>query len=148
VSLVPYRSGRSGTFPHIMDRAKPGSIGVLRSGKRFVNEANGYYDYVAAMLEATPAGEQTEAWQIADSRFVRRFPLGMAKPLPVPLFPYLRSGYLKKGGTLEELAERCGIDPAGLKETWSGSTAMPPSAQTRTSAGAPRPSTATAETHR
>jgi succinate dehydrogenase/fumarate reductase flavoprotein subunit len=117
VSLVPYRSGRSGTFPHIMDRAKPGSIGVLRSGKRFVNEANGYYDYVAAMLAATPGGEQAEAWQIADSRFVRRFPLGMAKPLPVPLFPYLRSGYLKKGGTLEELAERCGIDPAGLKET-------------------------------
>ncbi|MDQ0866880.1 FAD-dependent oxidoreductase [Arthrobacter globiformis] len=117
VSLVPYRSGRTGTFPHIMDRAKPGSIGVLRNGKRFVNEANGYYDYVTAMLEATPQGEQAEAWQIADSRFVRRFPLGMAKPLPVPLFPYLRSGYLKKGRTLEELAERCGIDHAGLKET-------------------------------
>jgi succinate dehydrogenase/fumarate reductase flavoprotein subunit len=117
VSLVPYRSGRTGTFPHIMDRAKPGSIGVLRSGKRFVNEANGYYDYVAALLGATPAGEQPEAWQIADSRFVRRFPLGMAKPLPVPLFPYLRSGYLKKGRTLEELAANCGIDPAGLKET-------------------------------
>jgi succinate dehydrogenase/fumarate reductase flavoprotein subunit len=117
VSLVPYRSGRTGTFPHIMDRAKPGSIGVLRSGKRFVNEANGYFDYVAAMLAATPAGEQAEAWQIADSRFVRRFPLGMAKPLPVPLFPYLRSGYLMKGRTLEELAQRCGIDPAGLKDT-------------------------------
>jgi succinate dehydrogenase/fumarate reductase flavoprotein subunit len=117
VSLVPYRNGRTGIFPHIMDRAKPGSIGVLRSGKRFVNEANGYYDYVAAMLAATPAGEQAEAWQIADSRFVRRFPLGMAKPLPVPLFPYLRSGYLKKGRTLEELAARCGIDPAGLRET-------------------------------
>ena len=41
----------------------------------------------------------------------------MAKPLPVPLFPYLRSGYLKKGRTLEELATRCGIDPAGLKNT-------------------------------
>ncbi|APX02586.1 FAD-dependent oxidoreductase [Arthrobacter sp. QXT-31] len=117
VSLVPYRSGRTGTFPHIMDRAKPGSIGVLRNGKRFVNEANGYYDYVAAMLEATPAGEQAEAWQIADARFVRRFPLGMAKPLPVPLFPYLRSGYLRKGRTIEELAAKCGIDPAGLKET-------------------------------
>jgi len=117
VSLVPYRRGRTGTFPHIMDRAKPGSIGVLPNGKRFVNEANGYYDYVAALLEATPAGEQAEAWQIADSRFVRRFPLGMAKPLPVPLFPYLRSGYLKKGRTLEDLAAECGIDPAGLRET-------------------------------
>jgi succinate dehydrogenase/fumarate reductase flavoprotein subunit len=117
VSLVPYRSGRTGTFPHIMDRAKPGSIGVLASGKRFVNEANGYYDYVAALMEATPEGGAAESWQIADSRFVRKFPLGMAKPLPVPLFPYLRSGYLKKGRTVEELAVKCGIDPAALKAT-------------------------------
>ena len=117
VSLVPYLFGGVGTFPHIMDRAKPGSIGVLRNGKRFVNEADGYYDYVAAMLAATPDGEPAQSWQIADSRFVRKYPLGMAKPLPVPLFPYVRSGYLTKGRTLEELAERCGIDPSALRET-------------------------------
>lgn len=117
VSLVPYPTGRLGTFPHIMDRAKPGSIGVRADGRRFVNEADGYYDYTAAMIAATPEGEQVQAWQIADARFVRRYPLGMAKPLPVPLLPYLRSGYLKKGRTLEELARECGIDPAGLRET-------------------------------
>ncbi len=117
VPLVPYRSGRTGVFPHIMDRAKPGSIGVLSTGRRFVNEANGYYDYVSAMIAAAPEGEPVQAWQIADSRFVRRYPLGMAKPRPVPLFPYLRSGYLKRGRTLEELARVCGIDPAGLGAT-------------------------------
>ena len=118
MSLVPYRvAARTGVFPHIMDRAKPGSIGVLSTGRRFVNEANGYYDYVAAMIAAAPEGEPVQAWQIADARFVRRFPLGMAKPRPVPLFPYLRSGYLKKGRTLAELARACGIDPAGLTAT-------------------------------
>jgi succinate dehydrogenase/fumarate reductase flavoprotein subunit len=117
VSLVPYRSGRTGVFPHIMDRAKPGSIGVLSTGRRFVNEANGYYDYVAAMIAAAPEGEPVQAWQVADARFVRRYPLGMAKPRPVPLWPYLRSGYLKRGRTLEELARKCGIDPAGLVAT-------------------------------
>ena len=117
VSLVPYRSGRTGVFPHIMDRAKPGSIGVLSTGRRFVNEADGYHDYVAAMIAAAPAGEPVQAWQIADARFVRRYPLGMAKPRPVPLLPHLRSGYLKKGRTLAELAQRCGIDPRGLEET-------------------------------
>ncbi|GAA2143256.1 FAD-dependent oxidoreductase [Arthrobacter humicola] len=117
VSLVPYRNGRTGTFPHIMDRAKPGSIGVRADGRRFVNEANGYYDYVEGMLNATPDGEPVEAWQIADAAFVRKFPLGMAKPLPVPLFPYLRSGYLKKGRTIEELAVACGIDPESLAKT-------------------------------
>lgn len=48
---------------------------------------------------------------------MRRYPLGMAKPLPVPLTPYLRSGYLKKGSTIEELAEKCGIDPQQLRAT-------------------------------
>lgn len=117
VSLVPYRNGRTGVFPHIMDRAKPGSIGVLRTGRRFVNEANGYHDYVSAMIAATPEDEPVQSWQIADSRFVRRYPLGMAKPRPVPLFPYLRSGYLQRGRTIEELARKCGIDPAGLAAT-------------------------------
>ncbi|MEJ8279483.1 FAD-dependent oxidoreductase [Pseudonocardia spirodelae] len=117
VSLVPYRDGRTGVFPHIMDRAKPGSIGVLRSGRRFVNEANGYHDYVTALIAATPPGAEPESWQIADARFVRRYPLGMAKPRPVPLWPHLRSGYLKRGRTLTELARACGIDPAGLEAT-------------------------------
>lgn len=117
VSLVPYRSGRVGVFPHIMDRAKPGSIGVVSTGRRFVNEANGYFDYVSAMFEAAPEGEPVQAWQIGDARFVRRFPLGMAKPRPVPLFPYRRSGYLVRARTLRELALRCGIDPDGLVDT-------------------------------
>ena len=89
VSLVPYRSGRTGVFPHIMDRAKPGSIGVLSTGRRFVNEANGYHDYVTAMIEAAPAGESVQAWQIADAPFMRRFPTrdgqAPARPaVPVP----------------------------------------------------------------
>ncbi|MEV0705699.1 FAD-dependent oxidoreductase [Saccharopolyspora sp. NPDC050389] len=117
VSLVPYRSGRTGVFPHIMDRAKPGSIGVLRNGRRFVNEANGYHDYVTAMIAASSDGDPPEAWQIADERFVRRYPFGMAKPRPVPLLPYLRNGYLKRGRTLAELAYACGIDSEGLQAT-------------------------------
>ena len=33
------------------------------------------------------------------------------------MWPYLRSGYLKRGKTLAKLARRCGIDPAGLEQT-------------------------------
>jgi succinate dehydrogenase/fumarate reductase flavoprotein subunit len=117
VSLVPYRSGRCGVFPHILDRGKPGVIGVVAGGQRFVNEADGYHDYVLGMLRAVPEGEEVQSWLVADHRFVRRYPLGMAKPRPVPLWPYLHSGYLVRGRTLEELARRCGIDPAGLAAT-------------------------------
>jgi hypothetical protein len=56
-----------------------------------------------------------ESWLIADRRFVRRDPLGMAKPFPIPLWPYRR--YLRRGRTLEALARACGIDAAGLRAT-------------------------------
>jgi hypothetical protein len=41
----------------------------------------------------------------------------MSKPFPIPVWPYVRSGYLKRGRTVEELARACGIDPHGLVET-------------------------------
>jgi len=117
VSLVPYRNGRVGTYPHIVDRGKPGLIAVLSNGKRFVNEADGYYQFTAAMIASVPEGEEVAAWLICDHTFQRRYPFGMSKPFPIPVWPYVRSGYLKRGGTLEELARQCGIDPAGLTST-------------------------------
>jgi succinate dehydrogenase/fumarate reductase flavoprotein subunit len=117
VSLVPYRSRRVGTYPHIVDRGKPGLIAVLSTGKRFVNEADGYYQFTAAMVAAASADEEVAAWLVCDHAFQRRYPFGMSKPFPIPVWPYLRSGYLKRGRTLEELARRCGIDAAGLAAT-------------------------------
>jgi len=117
VSKVPHRDGSVGHFPHIIERGKPGIIGVLASGKRFVNEAHGYYDYVSAMLKAVPEGEEACSWLVCDHRFLRRYGLGHARPAPLPAWPHLRSGYLKRGGSLEQLAKACGIDPAGLSAT-------------------------------
>ena len=117
VSLVPYRRGRVGTYPHIVDRGKPGLIGVLATGKRFVNEADGYYQYATAMIEAAPQGQEVASWLICDHAFQRRYPFGMSKPFPVPVWPYVRSGYLRRGKTLATLARKCGIDPAGLEQT-------------------------------
>jgi succinate dehydrogenase/fumarate reductase flavoprotein subunit len=117
VSRVPYPDGTVGHFPHIIDRGKPGIIGVLKNGKRFVNEAGGYYDYVAAMLDAVLEGEEACSWLICDHRFQRRYGLGFARPAPVPLWPQLRNGYLKRGNSIEQLARECGIDPVGLANT-------------------------------
>ncbi|MBB3331683.1 succinate dehydrogenase/fumarate reductase flavoprotein subunit [Halomonas campaniensis] len=117
VSLVPYRDGRVGHFPHIIDRGKPGIIGVLASGRRFVNEAHGYYDYVDAMVKAVPEGEELCSWLICTHRFQRRYGLGITRPSPVPFKHWIRKGYLKVGRTIEELARNCGIDPDGLAAT-------------------------------
>jgi succinate dehydrogenase/fumarate reductase flavoprotein subunit len=117
VSLVPYRSGRVGVYPHIVDRGKPGLIAVLADGRRFVNEADGYHDYVSAMVRAVPPDQEVASWLICDHALQRRYPFGMSKPFPVPVWPYVRSGYLKRGRTLEELARLCGIDADGLGRT-------------------------------
>ncbi|MBZ9566285.1 FAD-dependent oxidoreductase [Modicisalibacter tunisiensis] len=117
VSAVPYPNGRIGHFPHIIDRGKPGIIGVLADGRRFVNEAHGYYDYVAALLEAVPEGEAVASWLICDHRFLRRYGMGMVRPAPVPFRHWIRRGYLRRGRSLEQLATQCGIDPAGLART-------------------------------
>lgn len=116
VSRVPYKDGSTGHFPHIIERAKPGIIGVLADGKRFVNEADGYYDYVSAMVAKAP-GDKVESWLICSHAFQRRYGLGISRPFPLPLQPLITSGYLKSGDSIEALARACGIDPHGLVAT-------------------------------
>ncbi|VVM86104.1 FAD-dependent oxidoreductase [Pseudomonas fluorescens] len=117
VSQVPHSDGSTGHFPHIIERGKPGIIGVLSNGQRFVNEANGYYDYVSAMVAAAPEGEEVASWLICTRAFQRRYGLGISRPFPLPVSDFIRSGYLKTGNTVEELANACGIDPVGLRHT-------------------------------
>jgi succinate dehydrogenase/fumarate reductase flavoprotein subunit len=117
VSIVRWPDGREAPFPHIIDRGKPGVIAVLRDGRRFCNEGLGYHDFIEALLRATPPGQPPEAWLIATRAFQRRYGLGISRPFPVPLRPWLRRGYLKTGTTPEALATACGIDPAGLRAT-------------------------------
>ena len=111
VSHVRWPDGSDGIFPHIIERGKPGVIAVRADGRRFVNEADGYHDFVAALLAATPEGEPARSWLVCDDRFLRRWGLGVVKPDPVPARHWRRSGYLKSAPTIEELASICGIDP-------------------------------------
>lgn len=116
VSRVPWPDGSVGVFPHFVDRAKPGVIAVTRAGRRFVNEGNSYHDFVQAMIRACQGGEVT-AYLICDHPTIRRYGLGFAKPFPLPLGPYRRTGYLLRGATLAELAAEAGIDAAALERT-------------------------------
>ena len=72
VSLVPNKDGPAGRFPHLVERAKPGLIMVLRNGLRFANEADAYHDLMQALFKATPSGTPPEAFMICDHRFQRR----------------------------------------------------------------------------
>ncbi|MFZ6044643.1 FAD-dependent oxidoreductase [Pseudomonas sp. CR3202] len=117
VSRVPRADGSFSGFPHLMERAKPGFIAVLRDGRRFTNEADSYHDFMNALLRATPAGEEPAAWLICDHRAQRRYGIGWARPFPFPTGRHVRNGYLYKAATLVELARQCGMDGAQLEAT-------------------------------
>ncbi|MGF6471337.1 FAD-dependent oxidoreductase [Paraburkholderia youngii] len=117
VSKVPFGKGRTGVFPHLLDRYKPGVIGVLRSGQRFTNESNSYHDVGAALMRACEGDRETAVWLICDKVALGKYGLGYAKPAPMPVGPLLRKGYLIKGDTIGELARNCGIAPDALEMT-------------------------------
>lgn len=117
VSRVPRKGGGWGLFPHFIDRGKPGLIAVAANGKRFVNEANCYHDFVQGLFAARAPDEPVRAFLVVDRTFIRRFGLGFVKPFPIPLWPHLKSGYLKSGRTLAELAKSAGIDADQLTRT-------------------------------
>jgi len=117
VSLVPYKNGQTGVFPHLLDRYKPGVIGVTQNGQRFCNEADSYHDVGAALIDACKDAPQTVMWLICDQTALSRYGLGFVKPAPMPSGAFLKNGYLLKGHTLAELADKAGIDAVALQKT-------------------------------
>jgi 3-oxosteroid 1-dehydrogenase len=105
-------------FMHHFDISLPHAILVDQSGRRVINESNSYMEVCLRLYErngsqdpATPFG-----WAILESRHRRNYPWGTAPPGITPR-SWLRSGYMKKAHTIEELARQCSLDAQALKET-------------------------------
>ncbi len=118
--LVPGETKARGIFA---ERAFPGAIVVNGLGKRFVNEASPYLEFVTAMHadNQETQGKTIPAWAIFDAKF--RFNYAMGPLMPGQIMPdsRLRKEWLNtlyfKADTLEELAEKIGVDLAGLQAT-------------------------------
>jgi len=119
VTKVDFGKGETGVFPHLLDRYKPGVIGVLSNGKRFTNESDSYHDVGAAMIEACADLPETAMWLVCDKSALGKYGLGFVKPAPMPIGRFVRNGYLIEGKTLAELARACGIDADALERTVS-----------------------------
>jgi succinate dehydrogenase/fumarate reductase flavoprotein subunit len=104
-------------IPHFGDRAKPGVIAVTPQGKRFVNEACTYHQFVPAMIDATMGQGTVEAFLVCDYRALRKYGLGAVPPFPGRISPFVRSGYLQQANSIEELALALGIEPQTLAAT-------------------------------
>ncbi len=115
-SVFTRADGSAGVFPHtVTDRGKPGLIAVDKQGRRFVNEALSYHEFVLGQLRAGAAA--VPAWLVCDRAFLWRYGLGCIKPFTRRLEPLLSSGYLRRGATLDELARETGVPPAALQDT-------------------------------
>lgn len=116
-SVTTRTDGSQGVMPHFIDRAKPGVIAVTREGRRFTNEGNSYHDFVQAMVAACRGTGEVSAWLVCDHRALRSYGLGCVPPFPMPIGRYLRTGYLRRGRTLAELAGAIGVPAAALEGT-------------------------------
>ena len=117
-SVVKRPDGSEGLYPHFsLDRAKPGLVAVNAAGRRFVNEACSYHDFVLAMYESHKATPTIPAWLICDTPFIIKYGLGAVHPGAGNLARLMRSGYLARADGLDQLAATIGVDAHGLKKT-------------------------------
>lgn len=116
-SFVPFKKGPAGIYPHFFDYRKPGILVVTRHGKRFVDEGSSYHDVAQAIMGAAAPGDEVCAFIVCDHRAIRRYGIGFAKPSPIPLGPYFRSGYLLRSSTIDGLAKKAGIEANALVTT-------------------------------
>jgi succinate dehydrogenase/fumarate reductase flavoprotein subunit len=103
-------------MPHFIDRAKPGVIAVTRNGRRFGNEALSYHDFVQNLVKACKDQGEVTCWIVCDHAHLREYGMGAVAPFPLPIGKHLKSGYLKRGQSLDELAQVIGVPAQTLKE--------------------------------
>lgn len=115
-STFTRRDGSQGVFPHtVTDRGKPGLIAVDQQGRRFVNEALSYHEFVLGQLRAGPRA--MPAYLVCDRHFLWRYGLGCIRPFARTVAAEVASGYLRQAPTLAGLAAALGLPPADFEAT-------------------------------
>jgi len=118
VSETGWLKGGRGVFPHLMlDRAKPGLVAVNAAGRRFVDEAVSYHDFVIGMHGSHATVPTIPAWFVCDREFVEKYGLGRIPPTRRSWRRFIANGYLVEATSLDVLACKIGIYAAGLRET-------------------------------
>lgn len=104
-------------FFHVAERAHPGAIIVDNTGKRFVNEAAPYTEFVHRVYERNKENASTiPCYFIMDQTFRNKYTFGLMPP-GITAKKYLDSGYILKANSLEELANKAGLPVHSLSDT-------------------------------
>ena len=102
-----------------IERALPGCMMVNQKGERYLNEAASYHIVGQQMARRQAEhGDASPSWFVFDHTYRHKYPVG---PL-YPIMPdWMQRGevrsILKKGRTVEELAEQMGVETATLAAT-------------------------------
>lgn len=102
---------------HLVDELSlPGTILVNDAGRRFVNESVNYNDLVSTLHHFDPSAykyRNLPAWLIFDDQVKQQFAVATVPPgTPAP-------EWFHPSQTLDDLADRIGVDRAGLTDTVS-----------------------------
>jgi succinate dehydrogenase/fumarate reductase flavoprotein subunit len=117
-SVMKRSDGHLSVFPHIMlDRAKPGLLAVDGSGRRFVNEADSYHEFVRGMLQSNRSPPSVPSYLVCDRSFIADFGIGLVHPGTRNLRRFVEAGYLFEGRTIADLAAAIGVDGDALVRT-------------------------------
>jgi succinate dehydrogenase/fumarate reductase flavoprotein subunit len=118
VSDTAWMPGGRGAYPHLaLDRAKPGLIAVNTAGRRFVDEAVSYHEFVVGMHRSHETVPTVPAWLICDRGFIERYGLGRVPPGRRSWRRLIGNGYLIEADSLRALAARIGVDATGLADS-------------------------------
>jgi succinate dehydrogenase/fumarate reductase flavoprotein subunit len=110
--------GSRGVFPHtVTDRAKPGIIAVNAAGKRLVNEALSYHEFVLAMLPDGNDAANRAFHLVCDSHFLWTYGLGRIQPFTWRIKRYVKSGELIEAASIDALADSIGVERSALSTT-------------------------------
>ncbi|MFM0284346.1 FAD-dependent oxidoreductase [Paraburkholderia sediminicola] len=104
-----------------VERNLPGCVLVNGLGKRFVNEAAPYSEFVPAMYrDHAQTGACVPAWMVFDAQFRQKYPCGPIMPgamMPDTRIPAAFRSLLYKADSLDALAAKIGVDAQGLRDT-------------------------------
>lgn len=117
--VTPGMSNAAGLF---MERQLPGCVVVNGQGRRFVNEAIAYTEFVYAMIEDHEKnGAAVPCWMIFDATFRRKYPVGPLMPSMMQPDSKLPKSWENKvywkADSLSELANKIGVDAQGLAQS-------------------------------
>jgi 3-oxosteroid 1-dehydrogenase len=114
--------GMSNTPGLFMERHLPGCVVVNGQGRRFVNEAVAYTEFVYAMIDDHEKnGAAVPCWLIFDATYRKKYPVGPIMPSTVQPDRKLPKAWENtaywKADSLNALAEKIGVDADGLAQS-------------------------------